>query len=105
MLKKTIAVLALAFTTQTFAMSSHDMSSFVSDTIITAKIKGLLTRDKIVDRKHSQTSIDVETTNGIVKLSGVTENEEQYKKAMDIASSVSGVHRIETNVTIKESED
>ncbi|WP_051172894.1 BON domain-containing protein [Thermodesulfobacterium hveragerdense] len=69
----------------------------IDDAKITAKIKMKLIEDK--DLKAF--SIDVDTVNGVVTLTGVVENEYQKSKAVAIAKSVPGVKTIINNLQIK----
>ncbi|MDX1901672.1 MAG: BON domain-containing protein [Gammaproteobacteria bacterium] len=73
----------------------------LSDSLITAKIKGLFIQEKIFGDKDIATlSIHVETNNGVVSLSGTADNQTQIDTAKTIASAVSGVKDVKTNVQI-----
>jgi hyperosmotically inducible protein len=71
-------------------------NQLVTDTLITAKIKGLLMQKKIVSSDDINPWIKVETTNGIVYLSGEAKSEEQIKQAIRIAKSVKDVKQVDT---------
>lgn len=59
----------------------------VSDTWITTKVKTeLLAADKV-----KGTSIEVETSNGVVTLSGNVATEAEKSKAVDVARQIKGV--------------
>lgn len=62
----------------------------VDDTWITTKVKTELLAAKDVPG----TSIDVETTNGVVVLSGTLENQTQIDRAVAAAQAVRGVKEV-----------
>ncbi len=74
-----------------------------SDMAITAKVKSAFMKEKIFgDKDVSVMSVSVETKNGVVYLSGTTDNEKQTQNAIKLAQAVSGVTRVEsTIVTMK----
>jgi len=70
-----------------------------SDMVITAKIKGLFLREKILGTKDiAALSISVETKDGIVYLSGRMDNPKQVENAISIIKEVQGVKKVEYNV-------
>ncbi|MCS7279333.1 MAG: BON domain-containing protein [Thermodesulfobacteriaceae bacterium] len=71
--------------------------SYLSDKEITAKIKVKL----IEDSELKALSIDVDTVNGVVTLTGMVESERQKFKAIEHAKSVSGVKKVIDNLQIK----
>ncbi|HBT03310.1 MAG TPA: hypothetical protein DEA54_00650 [Thermodesulfobacterium commune] len=79
------------------ATDPRSVGTQIDDAKITAKIKMKLIEDK--DLKAF--SIDVDTVNGVVTLTGVVENEYQRSKAVAIAKSVPGVKTIINNLQIK----
>ena len=83
------------------AMTGHQSpSAGVSDTAITTKVKTHLLADSAVGALAS----DVETTDGIVRLNGFVDNEQEGRRAIQVAQSVSGVKRVDArNVVIKRS--
>lgn len=67
----------------------------MSDTAITAKIKGLFVSEKVFgDKDISISGVKVTTKNGIVHLKGVVETETQADNAIKIAKSVQGVKKV-----------
>lgn len=67
----------------------------VTDSVITAKVKGLLMKEKIFgDQDISVTGVNVETKKGVVYLTGDQITREQMKNVRKIAKSVSGVKRV-----------
>ena len=71
--------------------------TFVSDRVITAKVKAALVKDKGV----SALAVKVDTNNGTVLLSGFVNNEQQARRAHEIAASVAGVKSVKSNLVVK----
>lgn len=69
----------------------------IDDATITAKVKLKLIEDPITKARK----IDVDTVNGVVTLTGIVESENQKKKAIEHAKSVSGVVKVIDNLQIK----
>ncbi|MDF2953306.1 MAG: Osmotically-inducible protein OsmY [Thermodesulfobacterium sp.] len=78
-------------------IGKRGIGSYLSDKEITAKIKLKL----IKDPELTALSIDVDTINGVVTLTGVVTSEYQKRKAIEHAKSVSGVIKIIDNLQIK----
>lgn len=73
-----------------------------ADTAITAKVKGTFIREKLFgDKDVSAMGVSVETTNGIVHLSGTVDNRTQADNAIKLARSVSGVKKVESTIEVK----
>jgi hyperosmotically inducible periplasmic protein len=70
---------------------------FVDDTAITAKVKTELIRDPVVKARQ----VEVETFKGTVQLSGFVDTEEQRLRAAEVARTISGVHDVRNNITVK----
>jgi len=67
------------------------------DTWITTKVKAALLADDGVPG----TDIKVETTNGVVKLSGNVDSKEKVKKAVEVAEGIDGVKKVDkTGLTV-----
>ena len=76
----------------------------LSDSLITAKIKGLFIQEKIFgDKDVAAMTIHVETTNGVVSLTGTANNQTQIDTAKTLASSVSGVKDVKISVQVVQS--
>ncbi|MBV8802896.1 MAG: BON domain-containing protein, partial [Gammaproteobacteria bacterium] len=73
----------------------------LTDTYITAKVKGLFIREKLFGKKDiAAINISVETKNGIVYLSGRVDNNDQIKNAIAIIKkSVPDVQGVEYSVS------
>ena len=69
----------------------------VSDATITASIKAKLAASSEV----SAFSIDVDTTDGLVTLSGKVSSPHEIKRATEIASSVEGVKQVISTLQVK----
>ncbi len=79
------------------ATDPRSIGTQIDDAGITAKIKLKL----IEDPELKAFSIDVDTVNGVVTLTGVVKNEKQRMKAIKIAKSVPGVKKIINNLQIE----
>ena len=72
----------------------------ISDSMITAKVKAELAKDKEVLARN----IKVDTDNsGVVKLSGTARNQAEADKAVQIAKGVKGVVTVQNNIQIASS--
>ena len=73
----------------------------LADSVITAKIKGIYIREKILDNPSiSLTGIHVETSDGVVYLTGEAENRLQAENAEKIAKSIPGVKDVKSNISV-----
>lgn len=82
------------------AEAMHDrqrVAGYVGDSALTAKVKTALFRDPSLKAMD----VSVETDNGRVLLSGWVANDEQRKKAVDIASRVEGVKQVKDSMVVK----
>jgi hyperosmotically inducible protein len=68
----------------------------LDDAVITAKVKAKLIEDPITKARK----IDVDTVNGVVTLTGLVDSEEEVKRAIQIASSVTGVNKVVNNLRV-----
>jgi hyperosmotically inducible protein len=68
----------------------------LDDAVITAKVKAKLIEDPITKARK----IDVDTVNGVVTLTGLVDSEEEIKRAIQIASSVTGVKKVVNNLRV-----
>lgn len=78
--------------------SGKSAGTVLDDTVITTKVKTALLADS--DVKGLQ--INVETTDGVVTLSGTVDNQEQIDHAGKIAQDVQGVKSVTNNLTVKQ---
>lgn len=70
---------------------------FVDDSVITAKIKAALLKDPVV----SALAVSVKTRGGTVMLSGFVENDNQLRRAAEIAAGVQGVVNVKNVLVVK----
>ena len=82
------------------AQSVHERmraGQYVDDSVITARVKAALLKDKSV----SSLAVSVETYKGTVLLSGFVDSDTQARRAAEIAAGVQGVVEVKTNLTVK----
>ena len=83
-------------------LTVKDSKSPLSDTYITAKIDGLLLKGATIgDKDVKFTNVNVETTNGVVYLSGTVENKAQINNIIEIANRVDGVKSVKSVLKVK----
>lgn len=75
----------------------ESVGEFVDDAWITTKVKASFAEDKDV----AATSINVETLNGTVLLSGFAKNSLEREKAESIARSVKGVRSVRNEIVVR----
>ena len=73
------------------------VGGFVSDSTLTAKVKTALLRE----RGLKSMDVNVETYNGRVLLSGWVDNDEQRKKALNVARHVDGVVKVRDGMNLR----
>ncbi|MFL4558720.1 molecular chaperone OsmY [Yersinia kristensenii] len=76
---------------------SQSVSEYAGDAATTSSIKAKLLADDIVPSRK----IKVETTDGVVQLSGNVENKAQAERAESIAKAVDGVKSVKNDLSIK----
>lgn len=69
----------------------------VTDSLITAKVKAALVKTPEV----RAFKVNVKTDKGVVLLSGFVENDQQARRAEEIASAVRGVKSVRSNLVVK----
>jgi hyperosmotically inducible protein len=77
-------------------IGSKDVRQAVSDSGLTAKIKGKLMEDEMT--RFSEVSVT--TNNGVVTLTGTVPDQEALKQVLSVARSSGGVARVENDLTI-----
>jgi len=88
-------LLMLSFTSIGMAGSTGD---FVDDSVITTKVKSSFVADSTV----SALDISVETTQGVVNLTGIVNNEQERQRAIQIAQETDGVKKVDArNLLVK----
>jgi hyperosmotically inducible periplasmic protein len=74
------------------------VGEYVSDSVITAKIKSKMAADRSVSASHIKVDTD---KNGIVVLSGTAHSQAEADKAHEIAHSVEGVTKVYNNTKVQ----
>ena len=82
---------------QTSTDRHTQLGELIDDAWITTKIKALLLKENAL----SALKIDVDTKDGMVRLSGQVEKSEQVAQAVDIASKVAGVKSVQVDLLLK----
>ncbi|HEY0207597.1 molecular chaperone OsmY [Acerihabitans sp.] len=78
--------------------SMKTASNYMGDSAVTAKVKSALVGDKGIN----STDISVETSNGVVTLSGFVTNQTQAERAVTATKSVEGVTSVSDKLHVKE---
>ena len=75
----------------------------LTDTYITAKVKGIWVKYNLTHKGPSLpiNDIKVETLNGIVNLTGYAKSSWQVKKLVELAKSVDGVSKVNSQIVLK----
>jgi len=74
----------------------------LDDTFITAKVKGVFAKNKLFgDAPVPVVSVNVETKNGVVYLTGTAKNQEQANNAVKLAKTVKGVKAVKSKIVIE----
>lgn len=90
------AVVLLTATGCAVTRGQETAGSYITDSAITAKVKTRFVQDKLVDA----TSINVETLNGTVMLSGFAKNVAEKVLAESLARGVSGVVMVKNELSV-----
>lgn len=76
----------------------------IMDTFIIAKVNGAFAREKLFgDKDITVMSINVDSKNGVVYLTGTAATKEEAKNAVKIAKSIKGVKRVDSKIEVKPS--
>jgi hyperosmotically inducible protein len=87
----------LAFSGCAVTRDQETVGAYIDDTGITSSIKAKFVDNKQVDAS----SINVETLNGTVQLSGFAKNETEKSTAESIARNVKGVKAVKNQITVR----
>lgn len=83
-------------------IGSATSKEVVDDSVITTKVKEAFIKEKLFgDKDIKAMSLHVETSNGVVRLTGTVENEAQLENAVIIAKKVEGVKKVESDVKVE----
>lgn len=76
---------------------SATLGTAADDTAITARVKSAL----LAEAQVSGFAISVETTNGVVQLTGEVDNQAQIDRAVEIASKAEGTKSVQNQLRVK----
>jgi osmotically-inducible protein OsmY len=79
------------------AGTGEKSGAYVDDSWITSKVKSEMVANKSVKARN----INVDTTRGVVTLSGTATTWDESNKATEIARGVKGVQSVENNIQIQ----
>ncbi|MGE5640354.1 MAG: BON domain-containing protein [Clostridia bacterium] len=94
------AALALAgcATTQETAGPGETTGQYVDDATVTAKVKTAIATDVGI---KAATNVNVETSHGVVQLSGFADSGDQASRAVDAAKKIAGVRSVRNDIRVK----
>ncbi|BES86388.1 molecular chaperone OsmY [Pectobacterium araliae] len=78
--------------------SANKASDYMSDSAITAKVKSALLEDKSI----TSSDISVETSKGVVTLSGFVSSQALSTRAVEITTQVEGVESVSDKLQVKD---
>src|SRR5688572_5675880 len=97
-IKSLLVITALTLPLSAFAAEGDPVSTKLSDTVITTKVKAEFAKDKAV----SASDIKVETdSNGLVQLSGTAKSQAEADQAVRIAKNVKGVTGVKSDIVVQ----
>jgi BON domain-containing protein len=73
----------------------------ISDATANARTTATIKAKLVQDAGLSAFKIDVDTTDGVVTLSGTVSSEEEISKAIDLALETEGVHKVVSSLQVK----
>ncbi|MDC6120749.1 molecular chaperone OsmY [Serratia rubidaea] len=77
--------------------AKQSVKSYAGDAATTAELKAKLLADDIVPSRN----VKVETTDGVVQLSGEVKSQAQSERAESIAKAIDGVKSVKNDLTVK----
>ncbi|OKB67473.1 molecular chaperone OsmY [Serratia marcescens] len=78
--------------------AAPSIKSYAGDTATTGELKAKLLADDIVPSRN----VTVETTDGVVQLSGAVKTQAQSERAESIAKSIDGVKSVKNDLVVKQ---
>ncbi len=91
-------VLAGCASTSGDAAKSDTTGQYIDDATVTAKVKTASASDVGV---KAASNVSVETTHGVVQLSGYADSQDQARRAVDTAKKVAGVRSVQNDIRLK----
>lgn len=76
---------------------SGSVGQYIDDAAITTKVKAALTTDELTRARY----IDVETTRGVVTLSGEVDSRAEVERASMVTAGIEGVASINNKLTVR----
>ena len=73
------------------------VTRYINDAALTAKVKTALAADSVTEAFE----IDVETTRGVVLLSGRVDSEKESTQAQKVAGAIDGVREVMNRLTVR----
>ncbi|MBY0473890.1 MAG: BON domain-containing protein [Nitrosomonas sp.] len=95
-----LSILMVLFLSANFAHAGEAASEageYIDDTVITTKVKAEIFNEPTLKTFE----ISVETTKGVVNLSGSVSSQADIDRAVEITRRVSGVTAVENNMSVK----
>ena len=97
-IKSLLVITALTLPLSVYAAEGDPVSTKLSDTVITTKVKAEFAKDKTV----SASDIKVETdSNGLVQLSGTAKSQAEADQAVKIAKNIKGVTAVKNDIVVQ----
>ncbi|QCR37255.1 molecular chaperone OsmY [Nissabacter sp. SGAir0207] len=81
--------------------SVNKVSNYMGDSAVTAKVKSALVDDEAI----KSTDISVDTTNGVVTLSGFVASQAEADKAVAVTKKVEGVTSVSDKLHVRDSKE
>ena len=79
------------------ADTGEKAGEYIDDSVLTTKVKAAL----LAEKNLKSLDISVESTDGVVTLSGDVVSSAQIKQAVDVAKHVKGVKDVHNSLTLK----
>lgn len=74
----------------------------LTDTYTTAKVKGIIMKEKLFgDKAVEFWPVSVETKNGVVYLTGAVDTAEQQTNIVNLVKNIEGVSSVKSSITVK----
>jgi hyperosmotically inducible protein len=71
--------------------------------VITAKVKGVLIREKLLGKDIVAVNLHIETNDGVVYLSGNVDNQQVANNVIKLVKTVNGVKKVESRMKVVDS--
>jgi hyperosmotically inducible protein len=98
-IKSLLLVSALMMPLAGIAAEGDSISTKMEDSVITAKVKAVFAKDKLVSATHVKVETD---SNGLVELSGTAKSKAEAERAVTLAKSVKGVTAVKDDIVVAE---